>query len=213
MENPPHAAIYVNNTLIPPATIEQISIPYTDILAISLAAHPSFWKPTLSVNLYNDPRNHSATKELQAILLHHIKIDNYDVILIGGDFNLHHSLWNPAGYTAQDADAETLVETMMEANLRPFLPLGTITRIPPQHNSSQLPTAIDLIWSNKNAEDILVNCHTVEETKDHRSNHYPIEITLDLSSKKLPPTQPPYDYNNTNWDLVQIERQCILPPP
>jgi len=46
---------------------------------------------------------------------------------------------------------------MMEANLRPLLPLGTITRIPPQHNSSQLPIAIDFIWGNENAEDIFMN--------------------------------------------------------
>jgi len=59
----------------------------------------------------------------------------------------------------------------------------------------------------------MTNCHTVEETKDHRSDHYPIEITLDLSPKKLPPTQPPYDYNKTNWDLVKIELQCILLHP
>src|SRR5579859_1214810 len=213
MENrPPRAAIYFNNNKIPPASIEQIPIPHPDILAISITSQPPFVKPILIVNLYNEARTYSTTNELRAILLQHLKITNYDIVLVAGDFNLHHALWNPPGYTPQEPEAQTLVETMMEANLRPLLPLGTITRSPARRDSSESPTSIDLVWGNENANEILLKCNTVQETNDHGSDHHPIEIILDLQPKKLPPTLPSYNYNKTNWDLVKIDLECLLPP-
>jgi endonuclease/exonuclease/phosphatase family metal-dependent hydrolase len=211
-ENPPRAAIYVNNGKIPIDSIEILPIPHEDITAISLPAEHPFHKRTLIVNLYNDSATHSATEQLRNIFHHHLKIDDYDIVLVAGDFNLHHALWNPPGYTVQEPQAQNVVETMMDANLRPLLPLGTITRTPPQRNPTIHPTAIDLVWGNENAENILVKCHTVERTKDHASDHHPIEIILNLCPKKGPAMVPPYDYDKTNWDLVNIELECLLPP-
>jgi hypothetical protein len=207
MERPPHAAIYANNKKMPPATFEQIHIPHSDIIAIAIAAHPPFHKPTLIVNLYNSD-NHSLIEQLCTILLHHIKIVNYEVIPVAGDFNLHYALRNPAGYINQEPQVETLVEVMMEANLRTLLPLGMVTFLTLNETGA---TAIDLVWGNEKVEDILLKCHTVEQTNDHGSDHHPIEIILDLSPKKLPPTAYPYNCNKTNWELVKIELKCRLP--
>ena len=129
-ENPPRAAIYVNNKKIPPTSIEQISIPHPDVLAISLPTQPPFHNPTLIIIVFNDHRTHSPTEQLRTILLRHLRIKDYDVVVVARDFNLHHALWNPPGYTAQDPQAQTLIETMMDANLTPLLPPGTITRRP-----------------------------------------------------------------------------------
>jgi Reverse transcriptase (RNA-dependent DNA polymerase)/Endonuclease-reverse transcriptase len=211
-DKPPRAAIYVNNGKMDNDAIEQIPIPHEDILAISLPPELPFYKPTLIINLYNDSRTHSATEQLRNIFRRHVKIEDYDIVLVGGDFNLHHALWNPPGYMAQEPQAQNVVETMMDANLRPLLPLGTITRTPPQRNPTASPTAIDLVWGNENAENILVKCHTVEHTNDHASDHHPIETILNLSPQKRPPIPPPYDYSKTNWDLVKIELGCHLPP-
>ena len=209
-ETPPRVAIYFNNKKISPSSIEQIAIPHPDIIAVSLPPQLPFLKPTLIVNLYNDTHTYSAMEQLRHILFRHLKIEDYEVILVAGDFNLHHALWNRVGYTAQEPQAQTLVETMMEANLRPLLPPGMVTF--PSRSDGTQPTSIDLVWSNESAEDIVIKCHTVEGTNDHGSDHYPIEIVLDLSPKKLPPIVPPYNYDKTNWDLVKIELQCLLPP-
>jgi ribonuclease HI len=206
-ERPPRAAIYANNKKMAPAAFEQIPVPHSDIVAIAIAAHPPFHKPTLIVNLYNSD-NHSLIEQLRTILLQHIKMANYEVVLVAGDFNLHHALWNPSGYTNQEPQAETLVEVMMEANLRTLLPPGTVT-FPTLNETGG--TAIDLVWGNENAEDIVLKCQTVEQTNDHGSDHHPIEIVLDLSPKKLPPIAYPYNYNKTNWELVKIELECLLP--
>jgi ribonuclease HI/endonuclease/exonuclease/phosphatase family metal-dependent hydrolase len=209
-DNPPRAAIYLNRNKRLTSTVEQIPIPHEDILAISIPSKRPFEQPTLIVNLYNDSATHTTTDQLHRILLRHLEIEKYDVVIVAGDFNLHHALWNPVGYTAQDAAAETLVETMMETNLRPLLPPGTITH--PARHPAESDTAIDLVWGNENAEGILIKCHTVELNNDHTSDHLPIEIVLDVCPKILPPTIPPYDYNKTNWELIKIELECLLPP-
>src|SRR5579859_7940001 len=90
---------------------------------------------------------------------------------------------------------------MMEANLRTLLPPGTVTF--PTFNETG-GTAIYLVWGNENAEDILLKCHTIEQTNDHGLDHHPIEIVLDLSLKKLPPTAYAYNYNKTNWELSKL---------
>ena len=205
---PPRAAIYVNNKKLPPAMLEQIPISHGDITAIAIVAQPPSLKPTLVINLYNS-EDHSLIEQLRKILLHNIIIEDYEVILVAGDFNLHHPLWNPVGYINQEPQAETLVEIMMEANLRLLLPPGTVT-FPTANESGG--TAIDLVWGNEAAEDITIKCHTTEHTNDHGSNHFPIEMALELSPKKLPPAALPYDYSKTNWELVKIELECRLPP-
>ena len=133
-------------------------------------------------------------------------------MIIAADFNLHHALWNPVGYTIQDPEGQKLVETMMDTDLRPLLPSGMITRSTGP-NSPQTPTTIDLVWGNEMAEKILIKCHTVEESNDHGSDHYPIEIVLDLHPKKPPLPPPTYNYSETNWDLVKIDLECLFPPP
>jgi len=99
-EMPSRAAIYANNKKIPPAAFNQIPIPHRDVTAMAIAAHSPFLKPTLIINLYNSG-SHALIEQLHTILLCDIKMEDYDVILLVGDFNLHHSLWNPVGYTNQ----------------------------------------------------------------------------------------------------------------
>ena len=59
-------------------------------------------------------------------------------IIIAGDFNLHHPLWNPSDRHDYDAEADTLINTMSQLRLKPILPAGTVTFI-------RAKTAIDLV--------------------------------------------------------------------
>jgi Endonuclease-reverse transcriptase len=79
--------------------------------------------------------------ELSA-LINPLNLQDYHAILIGGDFNLHHPLWNPVNYTKHDPHADTLVDFMTEKSLQPLLPPGTIT-FPLENQSGG--TAIDLV--------------------------------------------------------------------
>ena len=204
----PHTAIYINNSKLPPTACEHVPINHSDITAISIAPKPPLVKPSLIINVYNS-HEQSLPQRLHNIFTREIPTHRYGAILVAGDFNLHHPLWNPQGYPRQDPEADTLVEAMMEAHLHPLLPAGTITF---PTNNEQGGTAIDLVWGNSEAKNLIIKCHTVESTNDHASDHLPIETILDLQPKILPQPPPPFNYSKTNWDLLKQEIEQSLPP-
>src|SRR5579859_1314144 len=153
---PPRTAIYTNNKKLPPASFEQVIIPNADITAISINPAAPFKKPTLVVNIYN-PQQQPIVNELRQILLQEVRLQDYDVIIVAGVFNLHHPLWNPQGYAEHDPEADDLIDIMVDANLVPLLPPGTVTY--PTNNAAG-GTAIDLVWGNLKAEEIVIKCHT-----------------------------------------------------
>ena len=128
---------------------------------------------------------------------------------IAGDFNLHHSLWNPQGYLMQEPEAEMLIDTMMNTNLRPLLQAGMVT-FPTDNEEGG--TAIDLVWGNEEAENLIVKCHTIEANNDHTSDHLPIKITLNIYPKAIPPSAPPYNFEKTNWELLKTQLRLSMPP-
>src|SRR5204863_1176399 len=142
------------------------------------------------------------------ILTHEISLDKYEAVLVVGDFNLHHPLWNPEGYHRQDPEADILIEAMMEAHLHPLLPPGTVTF---PTNNEQGGTSIDLVWGNDDAENLIIKCHMADAFNDHTSDHLPIETILDLQPKVIPQPPPPFNYDKTNWDLLKCELERTLP--
>ena len=131
------------------------------------------YKPTLLINIYN-PRDSDLILMLRQYLLQHLNSQDYNNIIIGGDFNLHHPLWNPQNYTAQDDQADELMEMMANHNLRLLLPSGTIT-----YPTATGGTTIDLVWGNEKAEENLLKCQ-ISTDNDHGSNHLPVRMILDI---------------------------------
>ena len=70
---------------------------------------------------------------------------------MGGDFNVHHLLWNPSGYAQHDEEADILVELITELGLNSLLLSRTITY-------PNAGTAIDLMWGNDQAVSQLITC-------------------------------------------------------
>src|SRR5437773_4837011 len=138
----PRTAIYVNNAVLPSSMFKQLPIPHRDITAISISTNNA--KPTLLINIYNQ-QTESIICPLRQYLQSCAKLEDYEAVIILGDFNLHHPLWNPCSYTKHNPLADDLVELMMDINMMPLLPLGTITF--PTNNDAG-GTSIDLIWGN-----------------------------------------------------------------
>jgi Endonuclease-reverse transcriptase len=55
----------------------------------------------------------------------HIQEQNYNAIIMTGDFNLHHPLWNAQDYDIHDAQGDELIEMMADAGLKLLLPACT----------------------------------------------------------------------------------------
>src|SRR5436190_22195896 len=123
----PRSAIYVNNRLFSTSQITPLALPFSDVTAITLSAVDATTvnsKPHLIINVYN-PCDKSIILELHEYLQKNIDIHNYGIIIVGGDFNMHHPVWNPEGYARHDEEAE--------------LPPGTVTY-------PNAGTTIDLVW-------------------------------------------------------------------
>ena len=206
-EHPPRTAIYINNKALTSEAFHQLNIPNSDITAISITHNEPHIKPTLLINLYNSQKD-DITPFLCQHIPHYVNSSAYDNVIILGDFNLHHPLWNPQSYIKHDLQSNQIVDLFMGVNLRPLLPPGTITY--PTNNRAG-GTAIDLVWGNDKAEENLLKCHAISALNDHTSDHLPIEITLNLESKQLPPTNPPFNYAKTNWEFLKIKLNDYLP--
>ena len=126
MENkPPRAAIYINNTILPAHSYEPVPIEIPDTVAITLRLNQE-QHPTLIINIYNTKKTSKIT-DLRTYLRKHLRNNTYNGIIITGDFNLHHPLWNPPNRHDRDPEAETLIDIMSQLQLKPMLPAGTVT--------------------------------------------------------------------------------------
>ena len=153
----PRAVIYANKKLLPTASYAQINLPFSDVVAITIKTSNKL-KPTLIINIYN-PGDSNLITPLRQYLHGNINKEDYEVIIMAGDFNLHHPLWNPLHYHTHDDQADEVIEMLMEYELTLLLPPDTIT----------FPTAgttIDLIWGNKEAEQGVMKCHIAKDN-DH----------------------------------------------
>ena len=170
MENkPPRAAIYVNKTILPAHSYEPILMEVPDTVAIAIRLNKE-QHPTLIINIYNSKKTTQIT-DLRTQLRKHLRNNTYNGIIIAGDFNLHHPLWNPPERGDYDTEADILIEAMSQLQLKPMLPPGTITY-------PRAKTAIDLVWGNEYVEQRLIKCRIAQ--CDHGSDHRPIETILNL---------------------------------
>jgi ribonuclease HI len=202
----PRSAIYINNNALPSAAFTQVRIPFHDVTAVAITPNNND-KPTLLINIYK-PCDKNTIPPLRQYLARHLRPTEYANIIILGDFNLHHPLWNPQNYAKHDNEADELVEMMEELHLRLLIPPGTITR--PTTNAIG-GTTIDLVWGNENAEDTVLKCHTVSRTHDHGSDHYPIETVIDMEPKLVEEIQKPFNFAKTNWKSLETKLQGYLP--
>ena len=198
----PRVAIYINNRLIPTSRFEPVQLPFRDAIAVAITMASN--KRALIINIYN-PHDYNLIDPLRKYLQEHIRAEDYENIIIAGDFNLHHPLWNPQGYTTHDRRAEALLDMMADYGLRLLIPPGTIT-------FPRTGTAIDLVWGNEATQDVLLKCQVAEDN-DHGSDHYPIETVLDLTPRPHTPSQMPYNYAKTNWDAFEYKLKEYLPQP
>ena len=195
----PRSAIYINNNLISPSRITRLSLPFSNVTAVAITTTNT--KPMLIINIYN-PCDRSIIVELHKYLQKNINIQDYGTIVVGGDFNTHHPLWNPRTYTRHDEEADALVEMMTELELNLMLPPGSITY--PHSN-----TTIDLVWGNEEALNRIITCRVAEE-QHHGSDHLPIETTLALHIEK-PQTVQSFNYARTDWKELNNKLERYLP--
>ena len=198
----PRAVTYVNKAYVTPAQITQIELPFTDVVALRIHSRNSQEPPALIINVYN-PGDKAIIRELHEEL-QKIHFDSDALVILAGDFNCHHPLWNPENYPRHDDTADHLVELATDLGLTLLIPPGTVT-----YPNAQ--TAIDLVWGNHSAEARLLRCQIAEQN-DQGSDHLPVETCLSSMENPVPET-PRLDFSRTDWAKFDELLKAKLPPP
>ncbi|TMI86169.1 MAG: hypothetical protein E6H10_00780 [Bacteroidetes bacterium] len=191
----PRAAIYINKNL----NAAQIILPFPDVVAVQITTRDP--KPMLIINVYK-PCDENRTESLHRCIHAHLDMHKFGTIIIAGDFNLHHPLWNPNGYPRHDDEANDLVEMMADFGMSPLVPKGTVTY-------PNAETAIDLVWGNDAVASTLLKCQIAEDY-DHGSDHLPIETAISAQPTIID-VQPAYNYAETNWEEFKAKLASCLP--
>ena len=121
----PRSAIYINNRILDTSAFRIITLPFPDVTAVAINTTNNP-KPTLVINIYN-PSDQNLIEPLMKHLHQNIDPSQYYAIIMAGDFNLHHPLWNPPQYHRHDLQADKLIEGMLKLGMQLMIPPGTIT--------------------------------------------------------------------------------------
>ena len=134
---PARVCAYVNRELLGlrPQLCDQV-VSHPDMLLLSLTAGGNTW---YFLNVYNNPSTFAASEWLAA------NLDRLPPLsLVAGDFNLHHTAWEP-DTLRESARAATLLQTMATCGLALANADGLHTHRP--HNVELHSSVVDLVWA------------------------------------------------------------------
>ena len=193
-------AIYFKDSLVHARTQSPIH-PDSNNASCAATIHPrhSNQKALTIVNAYF-PRGSDC--KYSHDWLHRLDFRNH--ILVCGDFNSRHHLWEN---NLNNVTSDNLEEEILNSNLI-ILNDGTPTRIP--DNCKQMASAIDLTLVSAGIE------HTTWDVVENtllNSDHLPIQISIDSYSGYEQATggRPKYVYKRANWEIFQLSlRNSII---
>ncbi|KAE8184774.1 hypothetical protein CF328_g7752 [Tilletia controversa] len=146
------AITYAFLSRFPGSTIETIPSNHRDIVAI--AVRPINELPAIIfINIYNQKGSNTTKDHLSTIIRQSERKYDSPAIIVLGDFNLHHELWNPQDCETVDPGADYLLETLsthgLELRSEPGIPTY-------EHWSGQTSsTTIDLVFTNAIGRDLI----------------------------------------------------------
>jgi hypothetical protein len=144
----PRALIYANR-LLDPTSFNQILVPNTrNIVALDLVAADS---AICIINVYNQSDLNCAFPHIRSLFP---LPDQLDLVLLTGDFKLHHQLWDPARDEPPKENAVEAVDFFLDNGLVHLLPPGTQTFR--SLSNPSYSSAIDLVLGNTVTSDRLI---------------------------------------------------------
>jgi exonuclease III len=179
----------------------QVDVDSFDVTAI--IAHTPH-RDYLIINAYNDCNHSHTLSTIRRLLLQRRRLlppDAQEEIILMGDFNRHHPIWDEARnghlFTNQNLEAATtllnlLADYSLQMALPPFLP--TLRSF-----SSGNLTRVDNVFVSEGATDVLTSCTTYPEDQPAGTDHFPIETILNIPTHHLPPPTK-RNFRKTNWE-------------
>lgn len=212
-EDQSHSLILVNSSL---STGSWTQIPFDspDVTVLRLNT-PS--GPLVIYNVYND-QNHQDM--LKALTSHLADLETWadfaqgnSHLMLAGDFNHHHPLWNDDDNTQLVTGtylqaAQPLLDILSMYNLHLLLPKGTATLCA----SSGSLMRLDNIFGSPSLVDTLISCTVHPELQLPAADYFPIHLILDVSVT-LAPVVKCRNWREVDWTEFAEMFDSLLPPP
>ena len=159
----------------------------------------------LIFNLYCDCTHNDSLLKLKEYIQHEAaqttqNEQNTSMIWLG-DFNRHYLKWdkerNSYLFTWQNLDAtQTLIDATIERSIHRTLLKNLLTL---KAMSTVNYTRTDNVFISANLLDKIIICTTIPEDQPAKSNHIPIDTTLE-SNTTAATTKPKYNYRQIIWE-------------
>ena len=185
-------AIYVHSSI----TYDKINInnPYLQMSAIRLHIYN---KNITLCNIYNQPNQNYNLNQLSNVLS-----NLQQPILLVGDFNAHHPLWDENTENADQAGIQ--IELLMENDNYCCL------------NESEIATYFSKTHGTLTSVDLSLCSATIIDNFEwnvaddlYTSDHFPIIISY--LNEDPSPQIPRYNFNKANWELYDLHTRAIPP--
>jgi len=179
----------------------QLPFPSPDVVVIQL--HGPFGKATI-INIYDDSTKREVLPALATYLeteIRTIRPTLQDHIILLGDFNAHHFLWEEARNAhlctppeAQEV-AQRIIELLADRDLQMALPKDKPTL---QSTSSGNWTRPDNVFCTAHTLELFTLCDTAPRRRPPCTDHVPILSTLDLDIPRTTTTTT-YNFRDVDW--------------
>ena len=216
-QEPIRSVIWVNK-MLNTGSWTGLDIPGTnDITAMQLKGQ--YGKVSI-FNVYNDCTHSRTEATLRRYIYDHansiLASENHHMLLMG-DFNRHHPLWDDDKDThlfTQQASraAEGLIGLLATYDLEMALPKGIPTL---QHMVTKRYSRPDNVFNTPGLSGLITKCAVDPSVRPTSTDHFPITTNITLTQDRVA-AQPSHNFREVDWDVFKQKlrtRLNLLPNP
>jgi hypothetical protein len=192
-------SIILTNTNITSSQIQQINIQSSDITAIKITTTT---QSLIIINVYNDNGNNDSINTLSDTWMEHENtwLGNQDTkIIILGDFNQHHSIWE-SRTNSHLTSLDRLLNPLLDLIINMHLEMALLCNIPTLEacNTGNW-THPDNVWCCMDLPSPFITCNVDASLHPVYTDHLPIVSTIDLAyMPKMHMVQ--FNYKTIDWE-------------
>ena len=210
-QEPIRSVIWVNKKLSTGSWVA-LDVPGTnDITAMQLEG--PYGKVSI-FNVYNDCTHFRTEATLRRYIYEHadsILANEDHHMLLMGDFNRHHPLWDDDKdthlFTRQASRAaEGLIGLIATYELAMALPKGIPTL---QHMVTKRYSRPDNIFNMPGLSGLITKCAVDPSIRPTSTDHFPITTNITLSQERVE-AQPSYNFREVDWDIFRQKLRTRL---
>ncbi|QRV84549.1 hypothetical protein RhiJN_12565 [Ceratobasidium sp. AG-Ba] len=160
-------------------------------------------------NIYNDLKS---DETLELVHEHLLALPHHTSILLAGDFNRHHPMWdetrNEHLFTEEALEAaQNLIELLNRFDLNMLLPAEIPTL---ELSSNKNLSRPDNVFASSRLTNAVIRCLVVEAPRISCTDHFTIQLELTLTCKQAPKIER-HNFKKADWEKIRADLAVLLP--